>query len=572
MLSAAILAAAAWHLAFRKGTDIPVAITAPVSATARVSWLPEKDVRIRVSSPADVETALGVAHGTGRPWLMALYRQAALGRLAEWFGPDLVPLDLHARQMGLAVSSEELGRLSAATRGRLDAYAAGVRAAQASLDWSLLPAAVQAGFVPEPWRPEHTTSVERLFAWLGSPVDPTSPAGVARDSLAAFLGLQGLDRSLSWATRSGNLYARLMMGDSGVPPVLAVHIEAAGRTVFEGATLPGLPYRLCGRSETAVWCKMPGGHAEIRTDSLPGEPQFFPVRVSDGSVVAGRREMHAEGLGLGSAGQVLAWSGFSRLTDAEAWLGLPSAGEFGLSPRGGMTSAGGGFLPLGEGIVEIGSVVISGQAPETELLGRRLDAIDDTLSIPVRLLEDRGSILADSTAAEVTRLLLSTLDSDTESYLRNWDGTFGPSSIAASLFDLSRRYGPASEDSLRLWFGPDAQLWRWERDPGLRLHYPAARAAGLPERFDSVEWLRGGHPTSPAWGPSRGFEPTTDYLPAAAWEAYLGRAGAPGRLSYRRPRVPYDDFLGRFRAAPVRPEITTLSGPAVAETEIRPRR
>lgn len=71
----------------------------------------------------------GWAHARDRRFQMELYRRTALGRLAEWVGPGLLPSDRMFRAFGFAeVADSAVTLLSPARRARFDAYADGVNA------------------------------------------------------------------------------------------------------------------------------------------------------------------------------------------------------------------------------------------------------------------------------------------------------------------------------------------------------------------------------------------------------------------------------------------------------------
>lgn len=516
---------------------------------------------------------------------MALYRQAALGRLSEWFGPQTLALDREVRQ--LALPEVDANALEPATARFLEAYAAGVRAGQSARPWRMLPAAVSLDLAPEPWTVEHTLAVERLLVWLSTDITAMTPApelsltaatsqdlpsaaagstpdsfSAARDSLAAFLGLTDLTQAAVWATEGQGLYARLPVGFSAIPPVMTVSIRTEDGPVYVGATWPGLPYRVCGRTPEASWCKPLSGVATVVPDSSSVSPEYFAVNLSDGSrVVRTRKRSEA---GLLRDGVRLSWSGFDRVTDAAAWARLttdPSADfeEFVLASRTGIHLSRSVARPLAPWS-QVGSVLGSGSGREMGVLLARIDAVDDTLSSPPALLRDTGSTLPfDSTTAGAT-VPFEPQVSDSESYLRNWDGSYSGSSIAATLLDARRAFGDAAEDSLLRWFGSDRRAWRWELDPLLVLSYPAAQAAGLSARYGPVRWLRNGYPGSPAWGPDRAGQTRRSIPFTAAWEAALAAPGNPMyEMQYRRPAVDYDRFLGRSRAEPVRPELSTLT-------------
>lgn len=576
--------AVAWHLAFQRGTAPPDRLAAPVTSAATIDWIDGADAIINLGLDSDEATSLGVAHALGRPWLMALYRQAALGRLSEWFGSQTLALDREVRRMGLP--DVDASTLDPAAVRFLEAYADGVRAGQAARPWRLLPAAVSLDLDPEPWTVGHTLAVERLLVWLSTDIErnvpadssgatasapdtpsvpPAAPRGsftAARDSLAAFLGLADLTQSAVWATEAGGLYARLPVGFSAIPPVMTVSVRAGSGLVYEGATWPGLPYRVCGRTPEASWCKPLAGAASIAPDSSAVPPEYFGVNLPDGSRIVGTR-VRSQG-GLLREGERLAWSGFERGTDAPAWARLttdPAAGfvGFGLASKAGIHLSQSVARPL-EPWNQAGSVLGSGSAREMGILLARVDAVDDTLSSAPALLLDTGSVPPTDSTAGAASAGFEPQVSDSESYLRNWDGSFSGSSIAATLFDARRAFGEAAEDSLLLWFGSDRRAWRWELDPLLVLSYPAAQAAGLPVRYGPVRWLRNGYPGSPAWGPYRAGEAHRSVPFSAAWEASLAAPGSPmDEIRYRRPAVDYNRFLGRSRAEPVRPELLTLT-------------
>ncbi len=572
-----MLGAVGWHLAFRVGTQIPHQIDAPVSGPVEISWTDGLDARIHMSSPADLEISLGLVHGLGRPWLMALYRQAALGKLAEWFGSEAVPFDNHVRSLGIPVSSADLASsVAEASMARLDAYATGVRVAQAKRSWDLLPATVEMDAPINPWAPNHSVSIERLLIWLSTEV----PEGVSpgldslrsdQDRLARLLGVRGLSRAAIWATERQGLFARIVHGDSGIPPILTVSASQNDALVYEGATFPGLPYRICGRSDTASWCKPFASLATARVDSVSAIPRYFDIVVSDGSRVTGSRAQRGGRLAIDSV--ALAWPGLSQITDADSWFALPTpSSPFRIADASGLA-----VLPgtgperrrierLGRRAFQAGTTTMSSTASEASLLAQRIDLVDDTLTVAHFLLMDTGFVPVGSPD-------LDRFSDQTVSYLRNWDGLYTPSSIAASIYDLATAFpGQRPDDSLSAWFGTDPLGWRWELDPALRLRYPGTTLAHPANRYGTTQVLRNGHPTSPAWGASRAWDfGVGPYQPETAWEAFIGFGSEP--LAIRRPGVPYDSFLGRHRASPIRPALRIFAEtPFTSSTRVRRER
>src|SRR3984893_2710291 len=77
----------------------------------------------------DAAFGFGFVHAQDRLFQMELQRRYGAGRLAEIFGPEAVATDRQMRVLGLYRAAEaEIPFLSAAVRGGLDAYAAGVNA------------------------------------------------------------------------------------------------------------------------------------------------------------------------------------------------------------------------------------------------------------------------------------------------------------------------------------------------------------------------------------------------------------------------------------------------------------
>jgi len=121
---------------------------------------------IRAATAADAHFALGVVHAQDRLFQMDLTRRRALGRAAEWLGPDAAEADILCRRLGMeAACRRDHAALGAEARHMLDAYAAGVNAFLASgaprpIEYALLDAE------PEPWEPWHSIAVMRRLGLL----------------------------------------------------------------------------------------------------------------------------------------------------------------------------------------------------------------------------------------------------------------------------------------------------------------------------------------------------------------------------------------------------------------------
>ncbi len=113
----------------------------------------------------DAAFGLGFVHAQERLFQMELQRRYGAGRLAEIFGPEAVATDRQMRVLGLYRAAEaEIPFLSAAVRGGLEAYAAGVNAFLATHRGALPPEFLLLRFVPEPWRPADSLVWGKLMA------------------------------------------------------------------------------------------------------------------------------------------------------------------------------------------------------------------------------------------------------------------------------------------------------------------------------------------------------------------------------------------------------------------------
>ncbi len=105
----------------------------------------------------DLYFAQGYVIARDRLWQMEFYTLVAAGRLTEVVGGAALEYDRFNRRMGMARSAEAIAeRLAADTVAKkvLDAYAAGVNAYIAQLDYKDLPVEYKLlNYAPEPWSP-----------------------------------------------------------------------------------------------------------------------------------------------------------------------------------------------------------------------------------------------------------------------------------------------------------------------------------------------------------------------------------------------------------------------------------
>lgn len=120
---------------------------------------------VRAQGVDELFYANGYVHAQDRLWQMDAARRRAVGRYAEWVGPEAVAADSLARRLGVeAASRRDYAHLNAETQRMLQCYAAGVNAAMAELplpmEYGLL------GGRPEPWEPWQSVAVMRQRGFL----------------------------------------------------------------------------------------------------------------------------------------------------------------------------------------------------------------------------------------------------------------------------------------------------------------------------------------------------------------------------------------------------------------------
>ncbi len=252
------------------------------------------------ADPLDAAFGLGFAHGQDRLWQLETNRRLVAGRLAEVLGEAALPTDRFVRTLGVRRNAAAiLERLDDETRAGLQAYADGVNAAIAmtrAAPWTLSPEFLALGVRPEPWAPVDSIGWATMMAWdlsgnwaaellrfaLAPALDAAriaqlfdlerAPAAdwveryraIGRPPVAGLLDpmpptmLEGVG-SNNWVvdgrrTASG---APLLANDPhlalGAPGLwYLAHLSAPDLQVI-GATLPGLPYVVLGRTDRIAW-------------------------------------------------------------------------------------------------------------------------------------------------------------------------------------------------------------------------------------------------------------------------------------------------------------------------------
>ena len=312
LILAVLSGAVVWWMASRSLPDFEAdwtvqGITAPVEIVRAQSSVPH----IFGETDDDVLFALGFAHAQDRLWQMLMMRRTAQGRLSELFGPRTLLADDLLRRLDLdGYASRSLAALDPETRTSLSAYSAGVNAWLGLVSQEALGRGAPELFLFEPeiapWRPADSVAVSFVMALqlathheeevlrartslaLGDParladIMPDAPGtGVAALPEYSSLFDAPLPRfAANTSPPADPLYPTRPRGLGGASNVWAAapersaaggallandpHLGLSAPTIWYlarlelssggviGATIPGMPAIIVGRSETLGW-------------------------------------------------------------------------------------------------------------------------------------------------------------------------------------------------------------------------------------------------------------------------------------------------------------------------------
>ena len=121
---------------------------------------------IKANSPADALFALGYLHATERSWQLEMNRRIGSGRLSEILGKDAVAIDRFIRTLGIKRAAErQYDRYPAAAKHLLQSYADGVNAGNAELGWALPIEYFLSGSKPGHWSPTDSVAWMLMMAY-----------------------------------------------------------------------------------------------------------------------------------------------------------------------------------------------------------------------------------------------------------------------------------------------------------------------------------------------------------------------------------------------------------------------
>ncbi len=253
---------------------------------------------IYAKSQADAYFALGYVHAQDRLWQMEFQRRVGAGRLAEVVGEAALGTDKFLRTLSVYHYAEAtIPNLSVETRGVLESYVAGINAYLQNKSGPLPPEFLVLRHIPEPWTVTDVLVWGKMMAWdlsgnwddevlrarMTERLTPEQIAelwppypGDAPIILPDFSALyKGLDLDALWATSpkpeppgagsnnwvlagSKSVTGQPLLANDphlglGVPSLwYFAHLSAPDLEVM-GATLPGTPAVLLGRTDKIAW-------------------------------------------------------------------------------------------------------------------------------------------------------------------------------------------------------------------------------------------------------------------------------------------------------------------------------
>lgn len=597
-------------LAFSAGPDAPATLeTEWVSSGGTVSWVESGGIVTQSASFEDALLILGYGQARSRAWQTVLWRQAALGRLSEWFGPDALPVDRMVRQLEIAERARAAwDELTPDDQASLGQFARGIDLALSARDLNRATPFLILGFRAEAWEPWHSLAVERLFSWISGAnlmADQSAASGgssmpadwqQAERMLASLLRFHGSIVNWTAGIQGGVdpfLAARLATGGSGIPFYVETDMDyGTGR--FTGLMVPGTLVAPLGRTHADGWALTARGPREILDQDVANRDvtNRFHRIVSGGAeevVVAHRlgdrlvleppsRERTVQRL------PVLSWTGLGSGSDTREWL--QALRGIAPTPRllraDGIRWSGAGWAQTGSPETVLNPVpgilfvtdAPPGLSPQATVTGmeappERETWMNQTLSLAA------GPLLSDMLAYYPDSVITDAREQEALRYLRNWNLEYGEAEPGASIFESLIREVPDSMNApamrralsrtvrnLAGRYGSDMSSWRWETIQEREVWYPGATrppadGGRTEERFVQqylpVVTRAPGHPQSLVWG----APPSADSLRiTSVWEGTLDLRS--GTLYFRRPAVEFNRFLGTFLTGDRPPEIRIL--------------
>lgn len=551
-----------------------------------IHWRHTRTAEIQASSVSDALVGLGYVQGQLNGWTIALWRQAALGKLSQWYGSEMIPADRLIHQLGLYDIAQEISsHLDSIDTERLTAYGKGVQLAWQSKE--NIPEFLLKNIHPDPWEPWHTLAVERLTAWMSSSPDSVCSLGVSicegTKQLRSALLLHGLELSSSWVLPTDQgplLYQRNILG-SGISPIFQeVVLRVSDELEIRGASLVGTPFFPAGKTDSHAWSLLlhsPKTTGPIRSGlnhterlKLLNQEEIVSYQRSDSTFSI--PDSHRE----------LLWSGFGPEADILAWFSLledPSPTAFHLWEGGGiLVFSDNTWNVLGNPkfifpIHDEGLVISNDSSARhtASYLQNRDMGIHD----PEEWITDTKSIWAADTLSKRLESLHIPAHAPSQvhsalTYLKNWDYHFKGTSIGATIYhawitlkepDLTVSFYTAL-DQLTREFGADQSKWLWERVHTDTLRFTFYGPSDNRIYAPLISPVTG-HESTMIWGGTRAVtSPIT-------WEAWT-RVQPENPYFIRRHDLDLHQPFGRYISGKSGSSVFTLSSSSLKTTHLVP--
>ncbi len=608
------------YLAFSAGPDAPSRLVSDrISNEGTVSWSESGGTTVQAGSLNDGLLMLGYGHARSRSWQMALWRQAALGQLSEWFGPDALEADKLIRRLDIPGDAREAwDALDTDTRNAVSAYAAGVDLALLARDVNRAAPFLILGIESESWEPWHSLAVERLFAWISSAPLPSEEAILPEDwsradrQLQQLLGFHG--SAVNWVAgvnhvTSPYLSARLATGTTGVPLFSESEMNfGVGR--FTGLMMPGTVVAPLGRTDVDAWgilARSDRTSEVITVDGDDVETTHHRINLRGTEIIEAAHRLGDRLIlepppraGESRAVRVLTWSGQSTQTDASTWVSSFS----GATPRttllapDGIHWGGVGFTTSGSPSTTVqpqSNILFVTSAPAAMNPSATVEGMSSAPALGAWMGSTLSRAASERLDALVQHLpdsiLASRQEREAVRYLTNWNLEYGAAEPGASILEsLTTLLAPSDSsdadhqtalqqtiENLTRLYGPDMSSWRWETVQERRVSFPGATTGAADggrteerfvDKYQPVQIRAPGHPQSLVWG----SPPSQDSLRiTSAWEGALSLRD--GALFYRRPFVDFNRFLGTFLTGDRPPALNEFRrGASDESTTFIPRR
>lgn len=512
-----------WRTAYNWESRLPNQLNAVgLESPAEIHWGEFNTAEIQANSLPDALLGLGYVQGKLNGWTIALWRQAALGKLSDWYGSEAVEADRIIRLLGLPENAQRASEhLSLDEASLIAAFGKGIQLGWQDADH--MHEFFLQGITPEPWEPWHTLAIERLIAWMSAVPDSVCNLGesVCTDiaKLDSIILLHGSESSSSWVLPTSQgplLYQRHVLGRAVSPTFQEVVLNVADSFEMHGASLIGTPFFPAGKIGNRAWSILLYSPKTTRPVRFgPSHPLRF--RFPDREEIVSYQRSDST-FSIHGMHEELFWSGLGTENDIHAWFALlrNQPPTFQLWRGDGiLISSDSSWTVLGEPEfvfpIHPSGLVISNDS-SAEHSAHYLRSIDLDVTDPSYWITDTWSPWVASTLPrELDSLRIPAnapvLVQSALVYLENWNHAFEGKSIGATIYnEWITSEGETREmafhnaiDQLAQKFGPDQSQWLWERvyaDKRLfTLHGHLDSRMHTPLTFSLV-----GHESTMLWG------------------------------------------------------------------------